>query len=65
MKGFPEFQQAGTDRASVVPAERFLSDRLPRVVREDPVVLEGRCEVIPRRAGVPLGGGSSYTCGAR
>ena len=32
-----------------------LPDRLPRVVREYPVVVEGRYEVISRRAGVPLG----------
>ena len=64
-KGVLEFQQAGTDMAPVVPTERFWSDRLPRVVREGPVVVESRYEVIPRQAGVPLGGGLSYTCGAR
>ena len=33
-KGAPEFQQAGTDTAQSVPTERFLPNRLPRVVRE-------------------------------
>ena len=56
VKGAPQFQQAGADTAPVVPIERFLPDRLPRVVREYPVVVEGRYEVSPRRAGVPLGG---------
>ena len=35
-KGFPDFQRAGADTALVVHTERFLSDRLPRVVRKDP-----------------------------
>ena len=52
-RGPPEFQQAGADTAPVVPTERFLPDRLPRVVLEYPVVVEGRNEVMPRRAGVP------------
>ena len=30
---------AGADTASVVPAERFLPELLPRVVGEDPVVV--------------------------
>ena len=59
-KGVPEFQQAGADTAPVVPTERFLSDRLPRVAREDPVVVEGCHEVIPRRARMSLGGGGCY-----
>ena len=56
LKGDPEFQQAGTDTAPVVPTEHFLPDCLPRVVGEYPMVVEGRYEVTPRRAGVPLGG---------
>ena len=56
-EGVPELQQAGADAAPVVPAERLLPDLLPRVVREDPVVVEGGDEVIPRRAGVSRGGG--------
>ena len=65
-KRVPAFQQAGADTASVVHTERFLPDFLPRVVREDHVVVEGREEVIPRREWVPRGGGgSSCRCGAR
>ena len=64
-EGVPELQQAGADAAPVVPAERFLPDLLPRVVGENPVVVEGGDEVIPRQAGVPLGGVLPYTCGAR
>ena len=55
-KGATEFQQAGADTAPLVPTERFLPDRLQRVVGEYPVVVEGRYEVIPHRAGVSLGG---------
>ena len=51
-KGVPEFQQAGADTALIVPTERFQPDRLQRVVGEDPLVVEGCDEVIPRRAGV-------------
>ena len=47
-EGVPELQQAGADAAPVVPAERLLPDLLPPVVGD---------EVIPRRAGVPVGGG--------
>ena len=65
-EGVPELQQAGADAAPVVPAERLLPDLLPRVVGENPVVVEGGDEVIPRQAGVPPGGGGlPYTCGAR
>ena len=53
----PAAQQAGADTAPVVPVERLLPDLLPRVVRENPVVMEGGSEAIPRRAGVPPGGG--------
>ena len=56
-RGLPELQQAVADAAPVVPAERLLPDLLPRVVGENPVVVEGGDEVIPRRAGVPLGEG--------
>ena len=64
-KGVPELQLAGADAAPVVPAERLLPDLLPRVVGENPVVVEGGDKVIPRRAGVPPLGGLPYTCGAR
>ena len=64
-EGVPDLQQAGADAAPVVPAERLLLDLPPRVVVENPVVVEGGDEVIPRRAGVPLGGGLPYTRGAR
>ena len=56
-EGVLELQQAGADTAPVVPAERLLPDLLPRVVGEKPVVVEGGDEVIPRRSGVPPGGG--------
>ena len=55
--GAPDLQQAGADAAPVVPAERLQLDLPPRVVGENPVVVEGGDEVVPRRAGVPLGGG--------
>ena len=41
-EGAPDLQQAGADAAPVVPTERFLSDRLPCVVGEYPLVVEGR-----------------------
>ena len=53
----PDLQQAGADAAPVVPAERLPLDLPPRVVGENAVVVEGGNEVVPRRAGVPLGGG--------
>ena len=56
-EGVSDLQQAGADAAPVVPAERLSLDLLPRVVREKSVVVEGGDEVVPRRAGVPLGGG--------
>ena len=56
-EGVPDPQQAGADAAPVVPAERLPLDLPPRVVRENPVVVEGGDEVVRRRAGVPLGGG--------
>ena len=56
-EGDPELQQAGADAVPVVPAERPLPDVLPRVVGENPVVVEGGDEIIPRRAGVPPGAG--------
>ena len=39
------------------PLLTYLLDLPPRVVRENPVVVEGGDEVVPRRAGVPLGAG--------
>ena len=56
-EGVLDLQQTGANAAPVVPAERLPLDPLPRVVGENPVVLEGGDEVVPRRAGVPLGGG--------
>ena len=53
-EGVPDLQQAGEDAAPAVPAERPLLDLPPRVVQENPVVVEGGDEVVPRRAGVPL-----------
>ena len=64
-KGVQDLQQAGPDAALVVPAERLPLDLPPRVVGENPVVTEGGDEVIPRRAGVPPGGGLPYTRGVR
>ena len=65
LEGVPNLQQAGADAAPVVPAELLLLDLPPRVVGENPVIVEGGDEVIPRRAGVPPGGGLPYTRGAR
>ena len=59
-EGPPDLQQAGADAAPVVPAKRLLLDLPPRVVGENPVVAEGGDEVLPRRAGVPLGGVAMY-----
>ena len=56
-EGVPDLQQMGADAAPVVPAERLSLDLPPRVVGENPVVVEGGHEVVPRRAGVPLGMG--------
>ena len=64
-EGIPDLQQAGADAAPVVLAKRLPLDLLPRVVGEDPVVVEGGDEVVPRRAGVPLWGGLPCTRGAR
>ena len=64
-KGVTDLQQAGADAAPEVPAERLPLDLPPRVVRENPVVMEGGDEVVPRQAGVPLGGGLPCTRGAR
>ena len=55
-EGVSELQQAGADAAPVVSAERLLLDRLPRIIGEYPVGVEGRYEVTAFRAGVPLGG---------
>ena len=52
-EGVPDLQQAGADAAPLVPAERLPLDLPPRVVRENPVVVEGCDEVVPGRAGVP------------
>ena len=61
-EGVPNLQQAGADAAPVVPAERLPLDLPPCVVGENPVVVEGGDEAVPRRAGVPLGGGvAMYT----
>ena len=56
-EGVSDLQQAGADAAPLVPAKRLPLDPPPRVVREDPVVVEGGDEVVPSRARVPLGGG--------
>ena len=55
-EGVPDHQQAGADAAPVVPDERLPLDFPPRVIGENPVVVEDSDEVVPRRAGVPLGG---------
>ena len=64
-EGVPDLQQAGADAAPVVPAERLLLQIPPRVFRQNSVVAEGCDEVVPRRAGVPLGGGLPCTRAAR
>ena len=56
-EGVPDHQQAGGDAAPVVPAEHLPLDLPPLVVGENPVVVEGGDEVVPHRAGVPLGRG--------
>ena len=56
-RGVPDLQQARADAAPVVPAQRLPLDLLPGVVGENPVVVGGGDEVVPRRAGVPLEGG--------
>ena len=56
VKGAAELQQASADAAPVVSVERVLPDRLPCVVREYPVIVEGRYEVNPLRPEVSLGG---------
>ena len=61
-EGVPELQQAGAHAAPVVPAERLLPDLLPGVVGENPVVVGGGDGVLPRRAGVPPGGGGDAPC---
>ena len=64
-EGVPDLQQAGADAAPVVPAERLSLVLPPRVVGENPVVVEDGDEVVPRQAGVPLRGGMPCTRGAR
>ena len=64
-EGVLDLQQAVADAAPVVPAERLPLDLPPSVVGGNPVVVEGGDEVVPRRAGVPLGGGLPCTRGAR
>ena len=54
-EGAPGLQQAGADAAPVVPAERFLSDRLPCVVGEYLVVPEGSYESAHTGRGCPWG----------
>ena len=56
-EGVPDLQQAGAEAAPVVPAERLPLDVPPRVVGENPVVVEGGDGIVPRRAGLPLGRG--------
>ena len=51
--GAPEFHQAGADTAPLLPTLRLPLDCLPRVVREYPVAVEGRYEVILRRSSCP------------
>ena len=63
-EGVPDLQQAGADAAPVVPAERSPLDFPPRVVGENPVVVEGGDEVVQRQAGVPPGGVLPCTRGA-
>ena len=63
-EGVPDLQQAGADAAPVVPAELLLLDIPPRVVGENSVVVQGGDELVPLRAGVPLGGGLPCTRGA-
>ena len=64
-EGVSDLLQAGADAAPVVPAERLPLDLPPRVVGENPVVVEGSDEVVPRRAGSAPGGGLPCTPGAR
>ena len=64
-EGVPDLPQACADVAPVVPAERLPLDLPQRVVGENPLVVEGGDGVVPRRAGVPLGGGLPCTRGAR
>ena len=64
-EGVPDLQQAGADAAPVVLAKRLPLDLLPRVVGEDPVVVEGGDEVVPRPGGGAPGGGLPCTRGAR
>ena len=54
-EGVPDLQHVGADAAPVVPAKRLPLELPPRVVGENPLVVEVD-EVVPRRAGVPLGG---------
>ena len=53
--GGPGAPAGGRGRGACSPC-CLLLDLLPPVVRENPVVVEGGNEVMPRRAGVPLGG---------
>ena len=64
-EGVPDLQQAGADAAPVVPAEHPPLDLPPRLVGENPVVVEGGDEVVPHRAGGAPGGGLPCTRGAR
>ena len=60
-EGVPDLQQAGADAAPVVLAKRLPLDLLPRVVGEDPVVVEGGDEVVPAGRGCPWGAVAMYT----
>ena len=55
-KNVPELQQAGANAAPIVSVERFLLNRLPLIVRDYPVVVEGRYDVFPVPAGLSLVG---------
>ena len=58
-EGVLDLQQAGADAAPVVFAKHLLLDLSH--VSSGRMVVEGGEEVIPRRAGVPLGGVAIYT----
>ena len=54
--GGPGSPAGGRGRGAGSPCQASSAGLLPRVVGEDPVVVEGDDEVVLRRAGVPLGG---------
>ena len=63
--GGPGSPAGGRGHGAGSPCERLPLDLPSRVVRENPVVVEGGDEVVPSRAVVPLGGGLPCTRGAR